>query len=65
MSDIFKGVNDNTRTVHFTAESDAAIDWMTRTYHDTGLSFNDGAEGIKAFETAAAENNLTIYTILD
>ena len=65
MSDIFKGVNENTRTIHFTAESDAAIDWMTRTYQDTSLSFDEGMEGIKAFEAAASEEKLKVYTILD
>jgi hypothetical protein len=65
MSDIFKGVNENTRTIHFTAESEAAIDWMTLTYQDTGVSFSEGAEGIKAFEAAAAEKKLKIYSILD
>jgi hypothetical protein len=64
MSDIFKGVNENTRTTHFTAESQAAIDWMTLTYQDTSVSFSD-PEGMKAFEAAAAEKKLKIYSILD
>ena len=65
MSDIFKGVNENTRTTHFTGESEAAIDWMTLIYQDRSISFGEDPKGIKAFEAAAAENNLTIYTILD
>ena len=65
MSDIFKGVNENTLTVHFTAESDAAIEWMTRTYQDTSLSFSKDSKAATAFEAAAAEKKLTIYTILD
>ena len=64
MGDIFKGVNHNTRTIHFTAESEAAIDWMTLTYQDTSITFSEDREA-KAFEAAAAEKNLTIYTILD
>jgi hypothetical protein len=65
MSDIFKGVNENTRTTHFTGESEAAIDWMTRTYQDRSVSFGEDPQGIKAFEAAAAEKKLKIYTILD
>jgi hypothetical protein len=65
MSDIFKGVNENTRTTHFTAESKAAIDWMTLTYQDTSLSFGEDPKSVKAFEAAAAEKKLKIYTILD
>ena len=65
MSDIFIGVNENTRTTHFTGESEAAIDWMTLTYQDRSISFGEDPKGIKAFEAAAAEKNLTIYTILD
>ena len=66
MSDIFKGVNENTRTTHFTAESQAAIDWMTLTYQDRSLSFGEeDPKGIKAFEAAAAEKKLKIYTIQD
>lgn len=65
MSDIFKGVNENTRITFFTAESKAAIDWMTLTYHDTSVSFSEDPIGMKAFEAAAAEKKLKIYTILD
>jgi hypothetical protein len=65
MNDIFKGVNENTRTTHFTAESEAAIDWMTLTYQDRSISFGEDPKGIKAFEAAAAEKKLKIYTILD
>jgi hypothetical protein len=65
MSDIFKGVNHNTRTIHFTAESEAAIDWMTQTYQETSISFSEGAKDVNAFEAAAAEKKLKIYTNLD
>jgi hypothetical protein len=65
MNDIFKGVNENTRTTHFTGESEAAIDWMRRTYQDRSISFGEDQKAIKAFEAAAAEKKLKIYTILD
>ena len=65
MSDIFKGVNANTRTTHFTAESKAAIDWMMLIYRDRSVSFGEDPKGIKAFEAAAGEKKLKIYTILD
>jgi hypothetical protein len=66
MSDIFKGVNANTRTVRFTAESKAAIDWMTLIYRNGSVSFGEeDPKGIKAFEAAAGEKKLKIYTILD
>jgi deoxyxylulose-5-phosphate synthase len=62
MSDIFKGANANTGIIHFTAESEAAIDWMTLTYQDTSISFSEGVEDIKAFEAAAAESSGTAAT---
>jgi hypothetical protein len=65
MSDIFKGVNANTRTTHFTGESKAAIDWMTLIYRERSISFGEDSTAIKAFEAAAAEKKLKIYTILD
>jgi hypothetical protein len=65
MSDIFKGLNANTRTTHFTAESKAAADWMISTYQDTSISFSEDATGVKAFEAAAAEKKLKICSILD
>jgi len=65
MSDIFKGINFNTRTTHFTAESEAAIDWMTRTYQNRSVSFGEDTKDVEAFEAAAAEKKLKIYTILD
>jgi hypothetical protein len=65
MSDIFKGVNANTRTVHFTAESEAAIDWMRLTYQDASITFSEDAKDVKAFEAAAAAKKLKIYSVLD